>query len=168
MIFTGLHIFSKSCISTHVLRHVGKSELAGASLSMAFVNVTGFSVISGLALGMDGIMSQAFGDRNFSLMDRTLHQTILILLAAFSPICIMWLNAEPILVFFGQDPKVASLAATYTYFTITTLFLQCDSCCRFSCCCPHAYVPREVDDVFYFPQGYLEQFVIKLMGYFLK
>ena len=114
MIFTGLHIFSKSCISTYVLGHVGKSELAGASLSMAFINVTGFSVISGLALGMDGITSQAFGARNFSLTARTLHQTILILLAAFIPICIMWLNAEPILVFFGQDPKVASLAATYT------------------------------------------------------
>ncbi|PWA51799.1 multidrug and toxin extrusion protein 2 [Artemisia annua] len=69
-------------------------ELAGASLSMAFVNVTGFSVISGLGMAMDGITSQAFG-------------------------------AQPILVFFGQDPKVASLAATYTYFTIPTLFLQC-------------------------------------------
>ncbi|PWA39795.1 protein DETOXIFICATION 49 [Artemisia annua] len=34
-------------------------------------------------------------------------------------------RAQPILVFFGQDPKVASLAATYTYFTIPTLFLQC-------------------------------------------
>ncbi|PWA51800.1 protein DETOXIFICATION 49 [Artemisia annua] len=78
MIFTGLHIF----------------KLAGASLSMAFVNVTGFSVISGLGMAMDGITSQAFG-------------------------------AQPILVFFGQDPKVASLAATYTYFTIPTLFLQC-------------------------------------------
>ncbi|PWA52089.1 protein DETOXIFICATION 52 [Artemisia annua] len=90
----GLHIFSKSCISTYVLGHVGKSELAGASLSIAFVNVTVFSVISGLAMGMDGITSQAFG-------------------------------AQPIFVFFAEDPKVASLAATYTYFTIPTLFLQC-------------------------------------------
>ncbi|PWA39796.1 protein DETOXIFICATION 49 [Artemisia annua] len=89
MIFTGLHIF----------------KLAGASLSMAFVNVTGFSVISGLGMAMDGITSQAFGA----------HHT--------HPF--MWLNAKPILVFFGQDPKVASLAATYTYFTIPTLFLQC-------------------------------------------
>ncbi|PWA66911.1 multidrug and toxin extrusion protein 1 [Artemisia annua] len=64
MIFTGLHTF----------------KLAGASLSMAFVNVTGFSVISGLGMAMDGITSQAFGARNFSLMARTLHQTILILL----------------------------------------------------------------------------------------
>ncbi|PWA69629.1 hypothetical protein CTI12_AA297530 [Artemisia annua] len=125
MIFTGLHIFSKSCISAYVLGHVGKSELAGGALSIAFVNVTGFSLISGLAMGMDGITSQAFGARNFSLMARTLHQTILILLAAFIPICIMWLNAEPILVFLGQDRKVASLAGTYTYYTIPTLLLQC-------------------------------------------
>ncbi|GJS98031.1 protein DETOXIFICATION 49 isoform X1 [Tanacetum coccineum] len=125
MIFSGLHIFSKSFISTFVLGRVGTAELAGASLSIALVNVTGFSVLSGLAMGMDGIASQAFGARNFLLMARTLHQTILILLAAFIPITIMWLNAEPILVFFGQDLKIATLAATYTYFTIPTLFLQC-------------------------------------------
>ncbi|PWA50492.1 Multi antimicrobial extrusion protein [Artemisia annua] len=66
----GLHAstYFNDCISTYVLGHVGKSELASASLFMAFVNVTGFSAISGLAMGMDGITSQAFGARNFSLM----------------------------------------------------------------------------------------------------
>ncbi|PWA64454.1 protein DETOXIFICATION 48 [Artemisia annua] len=117
MIFTGLHLFSKSCISTYDLGHIGISELAGASHSMAFVNVTGFSVIS----GMDGITSQDF--------------------------VALYLRAKKV---------------TKPFVTGAT------TCCLFSCRCPHAYVPREGEDVFYFPQGHLEQFVIKLMGCFLK
>ncbi|PWA70427.1 protein DETOXIFICATION 49 [Artemisia annua] len=119
----GLHIFSKSCISTYVLGHVGKSELAGASLSIAFVNVTVFPVINGLAMGVDGITSQAF-------------------------------EAQPIIVFFAQDPKVTSLAATYTHFTIPTLFLQC------------FFHPIKV--YLRAKKGHLQQLVIKLMGCFLK
>ncbi|GKD94975.1 DETOXIFICATION 48-like protein [Tanacetum coccineum] len=108
-----------------VLGRIGELETAGGSLSNAITNITGFSVIYGLSMGMDGVAPQAYGANNFTLMARTLHRTMLILLTATIPISILWLNAKPILIFVGQDVKVSKTAATYIYFTIPSLFLQC-------------------------------------------
>ncbi|PWA53231.1 MATE efflux family protein 5 [Artemisia annua] len=115
----------KSFTSTFVLGRIGELETAGGSLSNAITNITGFSVIYGLSMGMDGITPQAYGASNFTFMAQTLHRTMLILLTTTIPITILWLNAKPVLIFAGQDVKVSEIAATYMYFTIPSLFLQC-------------------------------------------
>ncbi|KAJ6742367.1 MULTIDRUG RESISTANCE PROTEIN [Salix viminalis] len=43
------------------LGYLGKNELAGGSLALGFANITGLSVLKGLAMGMDPICGQAFG-----------------------------------------------------------------------------------------------------------
>ncbi|KAK7331080.1 hypothetical protein VNO77_25293 [Canavalia gladiata] len=44
-----------------LLGKIGKEALAGGSLAIGVSNITGFSIISGLAAGMEGISSQACG-----------------------------------------------------------------------------------------------------------
>ncbi|KAJ6419897.1 hypothetical protein OIU84_029924 [Salix udensis] len=96
MIITGLLIYGKSAISMLFMGRLGKEVLAGGSLSIGIANITGYSIISGLALGMEAISSQACGAKQWPLMGQTLQQTITILILACIPISLLWLNFEPI------------------------------------------------------------------------
>lgn len=53
VIVTGLLLYLRSLISMQFLGFLGELELAGGSLSIGFANITGYSVISGLAMGME-------------------------------------------------------------------------------------------------------------------
>ncbi|XP_057529828.1 protein DETOXIFICATION 49-like [Amaranthus tricolor] len=122
LILSGLLTYGKSAISMTFMGHLGKEALAGGSLAVGFANITGYSVLSGLAMGMDAISSQACGAKQWSLMGQTLQRTILILLLFCIPISFLWLNIHPILIFLGQDPTICSVAATYLTYCLPDLF----------------------------------------------
>ncbi|KAL6572941.1 hypothetical protein OROHE_002417 [Orobanche hederae] len=124
MIITGLLIYGKSLISMLFLGKLGKDALAGGSLAIGLANITGYSVISGLASGMEPISSQAFGAKQWSLMTQTLQRTIILLLLACIPISVLWLNIQPILIFCHQNPKTSKIASTYLTFCLPDLFFQ--------------------------------------------
>ncbi|GKU98971.1 hypothetical protein SLEP1_g11900 [Rubroshorea leprosula] len=124
MIITGLLIYGKSAISMFFMGKLGKETLAGGSLSIGIANMSGYSVISGLAMGMEAISSQACGAKQWPLMGQTLQRTIAILALACIPISALWLNFEPILLFCGQDPVISSIASTYLAFSIPDLVFQ--------------------------------------------
>ncbi|TYJ10438.1 hypothetical protein E1A91_A11G207900v1 [Gossypium mustelinum] len=124
MIITGLLIYGKSAISMFFMGKLGKEALAGGSLSIGIANITGYSVISGLAMGMEAISSQACGAKKWPLMGQTLQRTIAILTIACLPISVLWLNIESILLFCGQDPVISSVASTYLAFSLPDLLFQ--------------------------------------------
>ncbi|KAJ0096290.1 hypothetical protein Patl1_28713 [Pistacia atlantica] len=124
MIITGLLVYGKSAISMFFMGKLGKHELAAGSLSICIANITGYSLISGLSIGMEAISSQACGARQWPLMGQTLQRTIVILLLVCLPISLLWLNSEPILLFCGQDPVISSIASTYLVFSLPDLFFQ--------------------------------------------
>lgn len=124
MIITGLLIYGRSLISMLFLGKLGKDALAGGSLAVGIANITGYSVLSGLALGMEAISSQAFGAKQWPLMYQTLQRTVILLLFACIPICVLWLNIQSILVFCDQDPTISSIASTYLTFCLPDLLFQ--------------------------------------------
>ncbi|KAG6666260.1 protein DETOXIFICATION 49-like [Carya illinoinensis] len=124
MIITGLFIYGKSVISMFFMGKLGKEALAGGSLAISVANISGYSVISGLALGMEGISSQACGAKQWPLMAHTLQRTIIMLSLVCMPISLLWLNFEPILVFCGQNPTISSIASTYLAFSLPDLLFQ--------------------------------------------
>ncbi|GAV86358.1 MatE domain-containing protein [Cephalotus follicularis] len=124
MIIIGLLIYGKSVISMLFMGKLGKETLAGGSLSIGIANITGYSVISGLSMGMEAISSQACGAKQWRLMSQTLQRTIVILTLACIPIALLWLNFQPILLFCGQDPIISSIASTYLAFSLPGLFFQ--------------------------------------------
>ncbi|GLT79960.1 hypothetical protein SLA2020_514250 [Shorea laevis] len=119
---TGLLLYSRAMISMLFLGCLGELELAGGSLSIAFANITGYSVISGLAMGMEPICGQAYGAKQMKLLGLTLQRTVLLLLSASFPISFMWLNIKRILLWCGQDNEIASVAHTFILFSIPDLF----------------------------------------------
>ncbi|GLJ25889.1 hypothetical protein SUGI_0496220 [Cryptomeria japonica] len=124
MALTGLLLYSRAMISMLFLGRLGESELAGGSLAIGFANITGYSVISGLAMGMEPICGQAFGAKRWSLLGLTLQRTILVLLSASLPIGFLWLNMERILLWCGQEPDITSMASIYIIFSLPDLLAQ--------------------------------------------
>jgi MATE family multidrug resistance protein len=127
MILTGLMLYSRSMISMLFLGRLsggGDLALAGGSLAIGFANITGYSVLSGLAMGMEPICGQAFGAKRFKILGLTLQKSVLLLLITSIPISILWLNMKKILTFFGQDEGISNEAQIYLYFSLPDLIAQ--------------------------------------------
>ncbi|KAG7984175.1 hypothetical protein I3843_04G145100 [Carya illinoinensis] len=121
MVLTGLILYSRSILSMLFLGHLGDLELAAGSLAIAFANITGYSVLSGLSLGMEPLCSQAFGANRPNLLSITLHRTVIFLLVSSIPIWILWLNMSRILLYLHQDPNITRMAHTYLMFSLPDL-----------------------------------------------
>ncbi|KAF6157911.1 hypothetical protein GIB67_015227 [Kingdonia uniflora] len=119
---TGLVMYSRAMISMLFLGYLGELELAAGSLSIGFANITGYSVISGLAMGMEPICGQAFGAKQRKILGLTLQRTVLLLLCTSIPISFMWLNMKRILLWCGQDEEISSTAHIFIVFSIPDLF----------------------------------------------
>ncbi|XP_059669537.1 protein DETOXIFICATION 53-like [Cornus florida] len=121
ILMTTLFMHSKVVISMLFLGRMGKIDLAGGSLAMAFANITGFSVLKGLSLGMDPICFQAYGAKRWSVLSQTYLKTFLLLLFASIPISILWLNIESVFLRLGQDVVITKVAEEYLVFAIPEL-----------------------------------------------
>ncbi|KAL8489715.1 hypothetical protein ACS0TY_025562 [Phlomoides rotata] len=108
-------------VSMLFLGRLGDVELAAGSLAIAFANITGYSVLSGLALGMEPLCSQAFGAHRPKLLSLTLHRTVVFLLLCSVPIAFLWLNISYILLYLHQDPGISKLTQTYLAFSLPDL-----------------------------------------------
>ncbi|GER34972.1 MATE efflux family protein [Striga asiatica] len=124
MILTGLLLYSRSMISMLFLGRLGDLALAGGSLAVGFANITGYSILSGLAMGMEPICGQAFGAKRYTLLGLTLQRTVLLLLLTSLPISFLWLYMKQILLFCGQDESIAAQAQTYLLYSIPDLLAQ--------------------------------------------
>lgn len=122
MAVTGLVMYSRALISMIFLGRLGELALAGGSLALGFANITGYSVLSGLALGMEPICGQAFGARRGKLLALALHRTVLLLLAVALPISLLWVTSTGhVLKLLGQDEGVADAAQTFAAYASADL-----------------------------------------------
>lgn len=118
---TALILYSRSILAMLFLGRLGDIELAAGSLAIAFANITGYSVLSGLALGMEPLCSQAFGAHRPKLLSLTLHRSVIFLLVSSIPISLLWLNMSKILLYLHQDPNITRIAQTYLLFSLPDL-----------------------------------------------
>lgn len=117
----GILNYLKNMISVACIGRLGSLELAGGALAIGFTNITGYSLLYGLAMGMEPLCTQAFGSRNFTMLSLTLQRTIILLLFASIPIAILWIYLEPLLLCLNQEPQVVRVASLYCRFAIPDL-----------------------------------------------
>ncbi|KAL5713123.1 Protein DETOXIFICATION 55 [Ranunculus cassubicifolius] len=117
----GLVGYIKGIVSVVCMGKLGRLELAGGALAIGFTNITGYSVLSGLAMGMDPVCSQAFGSGNLPLVLSTLYRTIFMLLFTSLPIGLLWANLEPVMLKLHQNPDITSVASVYCQFALPDL-----------------------------------------------
>ncbi|EPS70572.1 hypothetical protein M569_04188, partial [Genlisea aurea] len=124
IVLTALFLYSRSLISMLFLGGLGDLPLAGGALAVGFANITGYSILSGLAVGMEPICGQAFGAKKYKRLGLCLQRTVLLLLLASIPISLLWINVETILVLFKQDESVAAQAQIYLLYSVPDLLAQ--------------------------------------------
>ncbi|KAE9607725.1 putative multi antimicrobial extrusion protein [Lupinus albus] len=124
MILSGILLYARSMISMIFLGHLGDLALAGGSLAIGFANITGYSILSGLANGMEPICGQAFGANRFNLLGLVMQRMVLLLLLTSVFISFLWINMKKILIFFGQEKDIASEAQFYLIYCIPDLIIQ--------------------------------------------
>ncbi|XP_052185328.1 protein DETOXIFICATION 49-like [Diospyros lotus] len=123
-VLTSLLLYFRSMVSMIFLGRLGGLALAGGSLALGFANITGYSVLSGLAMGMEPVCGQAFGAKKHSLLGVSLQRTVLLLISISFPIALLWINMKTILLFFGQDESIAEKAQVYILYSLPDLFAQ--------------------------------------------
>ncbi|VVA94972.1 unnamed protein product [Arabis nemorensis] len=114
-------VYVRAVVSVLFLGRLGSLELAGGALSIGFTNITGYSVLVGLASGLEPVCSQAYGSKNWDLLTLSLHRMVVILLIASVPISLLWINLGPIMLFMGQDPEITATAAEYCLYALPDL-----------------------------------------------
>ncbi|KAF8698454.1 hypothetical protein HU200_035194 [Digitaria exilis] len=124
MIMTGLILYVRPMISMLFLGRLGELALAGGSLAMGFANITGYSVLSGLASGMEPVCGQAVGAGNLPLVGATMQRMVLLLLAVSVPVSFLWSHMEPLLLLCGQDAAIAAAAQRYILLCLPDLLFQ--------------------------------------------
>ncbi|KAK7251252.1 hypothetical protein RIF29_34286 [Crotalaria pallida] len=167
LILSGLLIYARSMISILFLGHLGELALAGGSLAIGFANITGYSVLSGLSMGMEPICGQAFGASRFKLLGLVMQRMMLLLLLTSVIISFLWLNMKKVLLFFGQEEDIASEAQFYIFYCLPDLiaqsllhplriYLRSQSITLPLTCC------AALSSILHLPINYLLVFVLKL------
>ncbi|KAI8381138.1 mate-domain-containing protein [Radiomyces spectabilis] len=98
--------------------------MAAVSLGNLYTTVGGLAVGTGLLTAIDTLVAQAFTGAEDRYTLGIIFQRAVVIMAIFSvPITLLWLNAESLLVYMGQDPALAHLAQSYLYVCIPFIFL---------------------------------------------
>jgi multidrug resistance protein, MATE family len=125
MVGAGILFYLRSLVSMVFLGRLGQLPLAGGSLALGFANITGYSVLSGLAGGMDPVCGQAFGAGRTDVLRTALRRTVTVLAAASLPIGVLWVGMHRVLVSTGQDPDIVAVAYGYILWCLPDLAVQC-------------------------------------------
>lgn len=91
---------------------LGAVPLAAAGLGSALHFVV-MMVGAGVIVGMNPLVSQAFGAHRMSECRHVLRQGFLLALVLSVPVALVTLLGEPVALLFGQDPEVAALTGAY-------------------------------------------------------
>ncbi|KAG6557727.1 hypothetical protein Mapa_000493 [Marchantia paleacea] len=93
--------------------HLGELELSSAALGNSLCSVTGFTVMLGLASGLETLCGQAFGAKQFNLLGVYYQTSLFVLLCCCIPISVLWWNMEPLLLLIGQEAQISKHTTVY-------------------------------------------------------
>ncbi|KAL8161289.1 hypothetical protein V2J09_012778 [Rumex salicifolius] len=102
--------------------HLGELSLAATALAVSITAVTGFSLIVGMASGLETLCGQAYGAQQYQKLGTKTYTAILSLTLSCFPISILWLNLHSLLILTGQNPLISHEARRYAICLIPSLF----------------------------------------------
>ncbi|KAK7295756.1 hypothetical protein RJT34_18668 [Clitoria ternatea] len=105
------------------------ASFSGVALATSFAEVTGFSVLLGMAGALETLCGQTYGAEEYRKIGNYTCCAIVTLILVCLPISLVWIFMDKILLLFGQDPEMSHAAHEYCMCLIPALFgfaiLQC-------------------------------------------
>ncbi|CAL1409828.1 unnamed protein product [Linum trigynum] len=110
-------------VSIMMVGHLGQLSLSAASIASSFTSVTGFSLLFGMAGGLETLCGQAYGAEQYHKLATYTYTAIASMTLICFPISILWLFlTDKLLILTGQDHSVSKLARSYSICLIPNLF----------------------------------------------
>ncbi|KAG5047570.1 hypothetical protein JHK86_016976 [Glycine max] len=102
--------------------HLGNLELAAASLGNTGIQVFAYGLMLGMGSAVETLCGQAYGAKKFNMLGIYLQRSTVLLTLAGILLTIIYIFSEPILIFLGESPRIASAAALFVYGLIPQIF----------------------------------------------
>ncbi|RDY01668.1 Protein DETOXIFICATION 12, partial [Mucuna pruriens] len=96
--------------------------LSSSALAISLATVSGFSLLLGMASGLETICGQAYGAQQYKKFGVQTYTAIFSLTCVCLPLTFLWINMERILLFIGQDPLIAHEAGKFIIWLLPALF----------------------------------------------
>ncbi|KAL1213131.1 Protein DETOXIFICATION 8 [Cardamine amara subsp. amara] len=122
MVAVAISQYLLQVISMIMAGHLDELSLSAVAIAMSLTNVTGFSLLVGLAGALETLCGQAFGAEQFRKISTYTYGSMLFLLLLCFPISLLWVFMDKLLELFHQDPLISQLACRYSIWLIPALF----------------------------------------------
>ncbi|XP_058740030.1 protein DETOXIFICATION 14-like [Vicia villosa] len=122
MVATTVLQYLLQVVSVMMVGHVNQLSLSSVAIATSLTNVSGFSILSGMAGGVETLCGQAFGAGQFENLGIYTYTAVLSLAMVCAPITIVWIFLDKILIHIGQDAAISIEARTYALWLIPALF----------------------------------------------
>ncbi|KAI3669652.1 hypothetical protein L6452_40969 [Arctium lappa] len=108
--------------SMSMVGQLGELELAGIAVATSLTNVTGFSLLFGMAGALETLCGQAYGARQYQKVGTYTYAAMISLFLICLPISVSWIFIDKLLIFLGQDPSISAEARKFSVWLIPSLF----------------------------------------------
>ncbi|KAL8472646.1 hypothetical protein ACS0TY_029742 [Phlomoides rotata] len=112
-----------------MLGHLDQLSLSAASIATSLCNVTGFSVVFGMASALETLCGQAYGAEQYKRVGALTSGAILCLFLVCLPLYLLFISTEKLLLITGQDHVISAEAGKFAIQLVPTLLpyaiLQC-------------------------------------------
>uniref|UniRef100_A0A1J3EPU9 Protein DETOXIFICATION n=1 Tax=Noccaea caerulescens TaxID=107243 RepID=A0A1J3EPU9_NOCCA len=102
--------------------HLGNLELAAASLGNTGIQVFAFGLLLGMGSAVETLCGQAYGGGKYEMLGVYLQRSTVLLTLTGLLLSVIYVFSEPILIFLGQSPEIASAASLFVYGLIPQVF----------------------------------------------
>ncbi|CAN1797694.1 Protein DETOXIFICATION 14 [Linum perenne] len=109
-------------VATMMVGHLDQLSLSAASIGAAFSLVTGFTVLAGMAGGLETLCGQAYGAEQYHKLGTYMYCAITSMTLVCIPISILWIFTDKLLILAGQDHLISVLARKYSICLVPGLF----------------------------------------------
>ncbi|XP_057491580.1 protein DETOXIFICATION 14-like isoform X1 [Actinidia eriantha] len=109
-------------VSMSMAGHLGEVSLSSTAIAASFTNVTGFSLLFGMAGALETLCGQAYGAKQYQKLGIYTFAAIFSLILVCLPVSLLWTFLDKILINIGQDPSISHKAGKFAIWLIPSLF----------------------------------------------
>ncbi|EEF34311.1 protein DETOXIFICATION 2 [Ricinus communis] len=109
-------------VSVMMVGHLGELALSSVAIATSLTNAVGFSLLSGMAGGVETLCGQAYGAQQYHKLGTYTFSAIISLVMVCPPICLLWIFMDRLLPLIGQDSEISNQACKYSIWLIPALF----------------------------------------------